>query len=101
MASIDPSTRSPMRNALAAVSALSLVGLTALPARAHEASQVRYELRQRGYYDIQFIVSEPPQFQVDACRDGERFHLHVDFYGRVTERSAVGRCRSHWGFNRR
>ena len=90
-----------MRNALAAVSALSFLTLTALPASAHEASQVRYELGQRGYYDIQFIVAEPPQFQVNACRHGERFHLHVDFYGHVTERSRVGRCRGHWGFNRR
>ena len=90
-----------MRNALAAVSALSFLTLTALPVSAHEPSQVRYELGQRGYYDIQFIVAEPPQFQVNACRDGERFHLYVDFYGHVTERSPVGRCRGHLGFNRR
>ena len=90
-----------MRNVLVAVGALSFLTLTVLPVSAHEPSQVRYELGQRGYYDIQFIVAEPPQFQVNACRDGERFHLHVDFYGHVTERSRVGRCRGHWGFNRR
>ena len=90
-----------MRYVLATLSALSLlVGLTARPAGAHEANQVQHELRQQGYYNIQFIVAEPP-FQANACRDGERFHLHVDFYGRVTERSSVGRCRGHWGFNRR
>ena len=74
-----------MRNALAGISALGLLGFAALPVSAHEASQVHSDLRQRGYYDVQFVVAEPP-FQVEACLEGQRFHLHVDFYGRVTER---------------
>ena len=88
-----------MRNALAGISALGLLGFAALPVSAHEASQVHSDLRQRGYYDVQFVVAEPP-FQVEACLEGQRFHLHVDFYGRVTERSPAGPCRRQWGDRR-
>ena len=85
-----------MRNILVAASALSLFGLAALPAAAHEADQVRHELRLRGYYNIRFLVAEPPDFQANACRDVERFHLHVDYYGRITERASIGPCRPEW-----
>ena len=85
-----------MRNILVTASALSLFGLAALPAAAHEAGQVRHELRLRGYYDIRFLVAEAPEFQANACRYGERFHLHVDFYGRITERAPIGPCRAEW-----
>lgn len=75
--------------------ALSLLVL-ATPARAHDASQVRHELRDRGYYEIQFLVAEPPHFQVNACHAGERYHLHLDYYGNVRERRSIGPCRRHW-----
>ena len=99
-----------MRKILVTASALSLFGLAAHPAAAHEATQVRHELRLRGYYDIRFLVAEAPEFQANACRHGERFHLHVDFYGRITERASIGPCRAEWreggsdrsyGYNRR
>ena len=51
--------------------------------------------QERGYYSIWFLVPEAP-FQVNACRGDTRFHLHVDWYGRITERVAIGPCRSHW-----
>ncbi len=89
-----------MLKVLAGISALSLIGFTALPASAHERDQVQYELRQQGYHTFQFLVAEPPHFQVNACREGERFHLHVDYYGRVTERSPIGPCRRQWGSGR-
>ena len=54
----------------------------AASASAHDAPQVRYELRERGYYQIQFLVNQAP-FQVNACRYGDRYHLNVDWYGRV------------------
>jgi hypothetical protein len=80
-----------MLKALCAAVAIGVVGFAASPANAHDADQVRYELHQRGYYNVRFLVPEPP-FQVNACRDGVRFHLHVDYYGRVTERVGVGPC---------
>jgi hypothetical protein len=74
--------------------AVATVGLSNA-ASAHDARQVRDELRDRGYYQIQFIVDEAP-FQVNACRGDERYHLHVDWYGHVTERSAIGECHRPW-----
>lgn len=66
-----------------------------MTADAHDSSQVRYELRQQGYTQLQFIVDEAP-FQVNACRDGERYHLHVNWYGNITERARVGECGRQW-----
>jgi len=65
------------------------------PAR-HDAYQVRHELQERGYYSIRFVGARPPHFRVKACRGGERFVLHVNFYGRITERDAIGPCHRHW-----
>ena len=74
----------------------SVLGLTAVSgatiASAHDSSQVRYELRQQGYSQIQLIVDEAP-FQVNTCRDGTRYHLHVGWYGHITERAPIGVCR--------
>ena len=52
-----------MLKALFAAAALCIVGFATSPASAHDADQVRYELHQRGYYNIRFLVPEPP-FQV-------------------------------------
>lgn len=71
---------------------LAMAG-SASVASAHDAREVRSDLRDRGYYQIQFIEDEAP-FQVNACRDGERFHLHINWYGHVTERSPLGPCGS-------
>ena len=85
-----------MSKTLCAISALTVLTFAAGPASAHDAYQVRNELQQRGYYSIRFLQAEPRHFQVNACRGGERFHLHVNFYGRVTERNAIGPCHRHW-----
>ena len=75
--------------------AVLALGLSVTAASAHDAHQLRHELQARGYYSIRFLVPEAP-FQVNACRRDTRFHLHVDWYGRITERVATGPCRSHW-----
>ena len=85
-----------MSKTLCAISALAALAFTAGTASAHDAYEVRYELQQRGYYSIRFLDAQPPHFQVNACRGGERFHLHVNFYGRITERDAIGPCHRHW-----
>ena len=82
-----------MQKALTSLASISLASFGfATAANAHGAAQVRSELRQDGYYQIQFIEDEAP-FQVNACRGGQRYHLHIDWYGRVTERSPIGECR--------
>ena len=82
-----------MHKSLIATASISLSTLGwATAANAHGAGQVREELRGAGYYQIQFIEDEAP-FQVNACRGGERYHLHIDWYGQITERSPTGECR--------
>ena len=80
-----------MLKAACSAAALSLAALVTNPASAHDASEVGRELRSRGFYEIEFLVAAPPHFQVNACRAGERFHLHVNYYGTVTERSGMSR----------
>jgi len=91
----------PMYKTLCAIGALTALTFMAGTVSAHDAYQVRDELQQRGYYSIRFLDAQPPHFQVNACRSGERFHLHVNFYGRITERNAIGPCHGHWGSWRR
>ena len=71
------------------------LGLSATAVSAHDAHQLRDELQARGYYSIRFLVPEAP-FQVNACRGETRFHLHADWYGRITERVAMGPCKLRW-----
>ena len=85
-----------MLKAICCAGALSLAALVTTPASAHDASDVGRQLRDRGYYNIEFLVTNPPHFQVNACQRGERFHMHVDSYGAVTERSTIGPCHRHW-----
>ena len=80
-----------MSNPVLAATAVFLAR-SATAATAHDAQQLRYELQDRGYYSIRFLVPEAP-FQVNACRGETRFHLHVDWYGRITERAVIGPCR--------
>ena len=80
-----------MLKGLCAGTALCALGLATSPASAHDTDQLRHELHERGYTNIRLLVPEPP-FQVNACRDGVRFHLHVDYYGRITERVGLGPC---------
>jgi len=58
---------------------------------AHGFERVQRELRAQGYDQLDFSRTTPP-FKLDACREGERYHLHVDFYGKVTEQTYLGTC---------
>lgn len=63
----------------------------AAPVWAHNTEEVRRALREQGYDQLEFSRTKPP-FKLDACRDGERFHLHVDYYGKVVEQTSIGSC---------
>lgn len=52
---------------------------------------MRKELTEQGYADLEFQRTRP-QFKLDACKDGTIYHLHVDFYGKITETIAIGDC---------
>lgn len=61
------------------------------PACPHGVDRVRRELLQQGYEQLEFSTTKPP-FKLDACRDGQRVNLHVDYYGKVTEQTPIGLC---------
>ncbi len=80
----------------AGAGALLMLG-SALSASAHDAGEVRHLLRDQGFYNIHFYGSYPPKFQVNACRDGERYDIHVNYYGKVTKCEPIGYCgRKHF-----
>ena len=58
---------------------------------AHGVGKVRKELTDQGYEDLEFQRTRPP-FKLDACKDGTIYHLHVDFYGKIIQKKAVGDC---------
>ena len=83
-----------MANARASSAASALVFLAlgwAAPAYAHGVERVRRELTEQGFEQLEFQRTRPP-FKLDACRDGQRYHLHVDYYGKLTEQTLVGPC---------
>jgi tetratricopeptide (TPR) repeat protein len=74
----------------AGILTVSTIG-AAGPVCAHGVERVRRELREQGFEQLEFQKTKPP-FKLDACRDGERYHLHVDYYGKITEKTAIGPC---------
>ena len=83
-----------MGNARASLVAAASVLLTlycAAPASSHGTKQVSRELKEQGFEQLEFQRTKPP-FKLDACRDGQRYHLHVDYYGKLTEQTLLGPC---------
>ena len=80
-----------IRASLAALALVLVAGDGATPVCAHGVERVRRELTEQGFEQLEFQRTKPP-FKLDACRDGQRFHLHVDYYGKVTEQTPIGLC---------
>lgn len=60
--------------------------------KVHDAGQVVSELRAKGYHRIQVVDPYLPKIQVNACKDGRRWHLHANYYGDIVHRKYIGRC---------
>lgn len=67
-----------------AMGTLAFIVLGSTSADAHKLEQVRRQLMSQGYDQIEFTQTKAP-YAVDACRGSKRLHLHVDWYGKVTE----------------
>jgi len=79
-------------NARLAAGTIAFVALCwTVSAWGHGADRVRRELSDQGFDQIEFTVAKAP-FQVNACRGGERFHLHIDYFGKVTQETRIGPC---------
>lgn len=81
-----------MKYFMLALSFLPAVTLFAVQAEAHSPQAVRYKLRDSGYSRIRFTDRVLPIYQLNACRGGRRFHLHVNYYGEVVRRYSIGWC---------
>jgi len=80
-----------MQKVLLVIGISGLVLGCPLFASAHGVSKVRKDLLDQGYEDLDFQRKKPP-FKLDACQDDKRYHLHVDFYGKIIKRTAIGEC---------
>ncbi len=82
-----------MLNALCVTIAAAAATLSlASSASAHTPQDVVHKLQEHGYRQIEFLDSTPPDYMANACRNGTRYHFHVDYYGVVTERREIGSC---------
>ncbi len=79
------------RASLVAAASVLLTLYCAAPASAHGTKQVSRELTEQGFEQLEFQTTKPP-YKLDACRDGQRYHLHVDYYGKLTEQTLLGPC---------
>jgi hypothetical protein len=72
-----------IRASLAALAFVLVTGAWGIPAYAHGVDRVRRELAEQGFEQLEFQRTKPP-FKLDACRDGQRYHL--------TEQTLLGPC---------
>jgi hypothetical protein len=80
-----------MKIGISGATLIMLAFATSGAAVAHGVGKVRKELTDQGYEDLEFQRTRPP-FKLDACKDGTIYHLHVDFYGKIIQKKAVGDC---------
>ncbi|MBI1385542.1 MAG: OmpA family protein [Rhizobiales bacterium] len=59
---------------------------------AYRPERVRRILQDDGYSDVEFIDDTLPVYIATACRDGNRYRLRLNRFGRVQRRDVVGRC---------
>ncbi len=74
----------------------SLRSLTApqadpLVQKTHSAGEAERTLWARGYYDIVLERATLP-YSFTACKRGERYHIHVDYYGDLRQVDPIGYC---------
>ncbi|MCP4933734.1 MAG: hypothetical protein GY927_05890 [bacterium] len=53
---------------------------------------VRRSLRDRGYRNIHFTDRHLPVYKVRACRNGKRYSLRLNRWGRIMDRDRRGWC---------
>ncbi len=73
-----------------AIAAASIFAASA--ASAHTPDEIVDILQDHGYSRIDFVDSTPPNYMANACKNGVRYHFHVNYYGNVTERREIGSC---------
>ena len=54
--------------------------------------EIRHKLRNRGYYNIRFTDRRLPGYRARACKNGKRFVLWLNRWGRIMDRDRRGWC---------
>ena len=54
--------------------------------------EIRRKLRNRGYYNIHFTDRHLPVYRAKACRNGRRYVLKLNRFGKVMDRDRRGWC---------
>lgn len=72
----------------------SLQNSKSIVTQAHSFQSARYKLGRLGYYSIQTERSTPP-YSFVACKRGQRYHIHVDYFGDLTQVDGAGNCRDY------
>jgi hypothetical protein len=62
--------------------------------KVHSAYQAEATLHRRGYYDVRLERPTLP-YSFSACKRGVRYHIHVDYYGDLTQVDARGPCNGY------
>jgi hypothetical protein len=62
--------------------------------RVHSFYEAKHKLRDLGYYAIQTERSTPP-YSFVACKRGQRYHIHVDYYGDLVQVDEAGSCHDY------
>lgn len=62
--------------------------------RVHSFYEAKHKLRDLGYYAIQTERSYPP-YSFVACKRGQRYHIHIDYYGDLTQVDEAGSCHDY------
>ncbi len=62
--------------------------------KVHSVYQAEATLYRRGYYDVRLERPTLP-YSFSACKRGIRYHIHVDYYGDLTQVDAQGRCNGY------
>lgn len=55
--------------------------------------QIRRQLRNRGYYRINYTDRRLPVYKARACKNGKRFNMRINRWGGIMWRKRIGWCR--------
>ena len=85
-----------MRTSLYSIAgALALLISGSSLASAHSGYEARDKLSALGYYDIRTERISSLPYSFTGCKRGTRYHIHVDYYGELTQVDEVGGCQRY------
>jgi hypothetical protein len=65
-----------------------------LTQKVHSVYQAEATLHRRGYYDVRLERPTLP-YSFSACKRGVRYHIHIDYYGDLTQVDPRGPCNGY------